>query len=286
MQFHSPRTENEALHTLAELGNSAMMMAGGTDVMVQYQRGEIHPESLVHIGLIERLDEIAQNGTVRIGTLVCHRRLATDSLICARFPSLAEAASTVGGWQTQEAGTIGGNLCNASPAADTAPPLLVADAAVHLAHAGGGRTLPLSEFLLDRRLTARRPDELLTVVELPDPADFSGETYLKVGPRSGMEVALVGLAVRLTFTDDGATVADARIAACSVGPRPFRATVAEAVLVGSRLEQEAVAEAGQLLAESARPIDDARGLADYRRRVLAPLLGRAVDICRRRALGG
>jgi len=254
--------------------------------MIQYQRGEITPAVLVHIRQIAELRGVKVDGLVTVGALTTHRQLAIDELIRRHFPSLAEAAATVGGWQTQEAGTIGGNLCNASPAADTVPALLVSDAVVHLASSRQSRSMALDKFLLGRRSTARQPDELLTSVELVPPPPYTGEVYLKVGPRRAMEVALVGLAVRLTFGDDGATVTDARIAACSVGPRPFRAAEVEAVLIGSRLEAGVVAEAGQLLTEEAEPIDDFRATASYRRRVLTPLLGRAVETCRLRAIAG
>lgn len=285
MDFRSYQTETETLAILAEFGDAARILAGGTDLMIQYQRGEIKPAVLLHIRRIDELQGVKVNGLVTIGALTTHRQLCTDDLIRRHFPALAEAAATVGGWQTQEAGTVGGNLCNASPAADTAPPLLASDATVHLASSRERRSIALDKFLLGRRRTARQPDELLTSVELVPPPPHTGEAYIKVGPRRAMEVALVGLAVRVTLGDDGATVTDARIAACSVGPRPFRAAEAEAVLIGSRLEAGVVAEAGQLLTQEADPIDDFRATASYRRRVLAPLLGRAVETARLRAIG-
>ena len=283
MDFRSYESESEALALLAEFGDDAQILAGGTDLMIQYQRGEINPSLLVHIGRIDELRGIRFDGSMSIGALTTHRQLSTDERIRRHFPALAEAAATVGGWQTQQAGTVGGNVCNASPAADTAPPLLVSDAIAHLASSRERRSIALDEFLLERRRTARRPDELLTSVELVPPPSNTGEVYLKVGPRQAMEVALVGLAVRLTLADDSATVTDARIAACSVGPRPFRAAGAEAALIGSRLEAGVVAEAGYLLTRAAQPIDDVRATASYRLRVLAGLLGRAVEMCLTRA---
>lgn len=285
MRFRRAETIEEALDSLAALGDDAHVLAGGTDLMVQYLRGELAPDTLVHIQRIESLGRITENGALSVGALVTHRKLAVDPAIRRLLPGLAEAAATVGGRQTQEVGTIGGNVCNASPAADTVPPLLVAGATVHLASSSGERALPLDDFLLGRRHTARRPDELVTSFEMDLPAPRSGEVYLKVGPRGGMEVALVGLAARLSFDPDGETVAEARIAATAVAPHPFRAVAAETVLAGRRLEAGAIADAGRLLAEAADPIDDQRATATYRRRVLAPLLARAVDLCRRRALG-
>ncbi len=284
MEFRSAETVAEAVETLTDFGAEAQVLAGGTDVMIQQMRREITPSLLLHIGRIPDLDEVTVNGATRLGALVTHHRLATDPLIGERYPALAEAAGTVGGWQTQEVGTIGGNVCNASPAADTAPPLLVAGALFHLEGPSGHRAVSGEEFFIDRRVTARRPEELLVGIELPDVPPQTGETYVKLGRRSAMEVAIVGLAARLTIDPEG-TVERARIAVCSVAPRPFRATVAEEILQGSHLEDDAVAEAGAALLAASSPIDDARATASYRRRVLPGILARAVAACRLRAMG-
>jgi CO/xanthine dehydrogenase FAD-binding subunit len=285
VEFRSIETLDEALGTLAELGEGAQVLAGGTDVMVQYQRGDLRPAALVHIeGIAELADVAVGNGSVTLGALLTHRAVMRDANLSTRLPALTEACATVGGWQTQEFGTVAGNVCNASPAADTIPPLLTAGAVVELASRRGTRSLPLDEFVLARRRTARAADELVTAIRVEAVPPGGAEVYLKVAPRSAMEVALVGLAVRLRLDDDGA-VSEARIAACSVAPVPFRATDAEEVLVGSRLEPERVAEAGAALRRLVDPIDDARATAAYRSRVLGPLLGRAVTITRRRAGG-
>lgn len=278
--FISPGTTEEALTLLAELGDSATVLAGGTDVMVQLQAGQFQPETLVHIGNLDELKQIDRaDASVNIGALVTHRRLATNSEL--GLPALAEACSTIGGWQTQEVGTVGGNVCNASPAADTVAPLLVADASVGLASSGGRRSVPLAQFILGRRMTAARSDELVTHLTVTPCQAGTGEVYLKVAPRTAMEVAVIGLAVRLTISDG--KVEAARIAATSVAPIPFRSAAAEAVLVGSGLEPDAVEEASRLLADESQPIDDARASAVYRRMVLARSLDRAVGIAKRRA---
>jgi len=281
--FISPATTDEALATLQELGSSATVLAGGTDIMVQLQAGQIQPETLLYIGNLDDLRGIdRKEKTVGIGSLVTHHQLATDAELSARLPALAEACSTIGGWQTQEVGTLGGNVCNASPAADTIAPLLVADASITLASTGGTRSMPLAEFVLGRRSTAARPEELLTRLDISPCDAGTGEVYLKVAPRTAMEVAVVGLAVRISMTDGSVT--DARIAAAAVAAVPFRSAAAEHALIGSRLEPEAVEEASRLLAAEAEPIDDARASASYRRMVLPRLLGRAVDVAKSRAL--
>lgn len=282
MQFRRIGDLEEALEVLSELGDEARVLAGGTDVMVQYLHGEIDPGTLVHIEGISALKTISHNGRTALGPLVTHRMLGTDETFGAAHPAVAAAARTVGGWQTQAVGTIGGNICNASPAADTAPPLLTGDAYVTLSSARSERRLPLSEFFLDRRKTVRAPDELVVAIDLEPIAPGTGETYLKLGRRGAMEVALVGLAVRLGF-DDGA-VASARIAVCSVAPTPRRVPEAEAALTGSRLEPDALDAAGEALRAAASPIDDARATASYRLRTLRGLLERAAGECREVAL--
>lgn len=278
VQFCRAHDREEAIGLLHEWGDDGCLLAGGTDVMAQYQRGEIAPGALIHFADIEPLQAIAVGGQTSIGPLATYCAIAADDGIATRHPALAAAARLVGGWQTQAVGTLGGNICNASPAADAVPPLLVADAQVSLASRDDMRRMPLDQFFRGRRETARRPDELLTAIELEPLPAGAGETYLKVGRRGAMDVAIVGLAVRLGLVGDG-TVDLARIAVCSVAATPRRVPEAEAVLTGARPDGEAVAAAGQALAAAVSPVDDARGTASYRRRVLPGLLQRAVTRC-------
>ena len=278
MQFCRATTLEAALEARAEWGDDGRILAGGTDVMVQYLHGEIAPKALIHIEGIDSLSFVTTDGRTTLGALTTHRTLGTTPTLVVRHPALAGAAATVGGWQTQVKGTVGGNLCNASPAADTLPPLLVADAHVTLSSASGERRLPVGEFILDRRTTALALNELLTAIDLEPLPDGSAEVYVKLGRRGAMEVALVGLAVRLGFSDDGVVDA-ARIAVCSVGPTPRRIPDAEAALVGSKLDAGGLDAAGAALTAAATPIDDARATASYRRRTLRGLLERAARHC-------
>lgn len=278
LRFCRAHSLDEAFEWLSEWGDDGRILAGGTDVMAQFQRGEIAPGAFIHIEGIAPLSTIAVNGRMAIGALTTHCGLAADKDIAARHPALANAARLVGGWQTQAIGTVGGNICNASPAADLAPPLLVADAHVTLASKSGERRLPLEEFFIDRRKTALRPNELLTAIDVDPLQPGSAERYIKLGRRGAMDVAIVGLAVRLAFRDDGA-IAAARVAVCSVAATPRRVPEAEAVLVGAGLTADTFAAAGQVLVAATSPIDDARGTASYRRRVLPGLLEQAVAQC-------
>jgi carbon-monoxide dehydrogenase medium subunit len=279
MQFRRARTLDEALDLLGELGDDAQILAGGTDMVIQYLAGETAPETLLHIEGIEDLATVSLNNRTTLGPLATHRVLGTDGAIGTAHPALAASARRVGGWQTQAVGTIGGNICNASPAADTAPPLLVADAHVTLASRHGERRLALAAFFLDRRQTVLAPDEMLTGIDLSPLPAGAGEVYLKLGRRGAMEVAVVGMAVRIGFTSDG-TVDSARVALCSVAPTPRRVPEAEDALIGSRLDADVLDAAGEALRAAATPINDARASASYRMRTLRGLLERAAIQCR------
>lgn len=290
MDFRQGTSEDEVLGWLADLGESACVIAGGTDAMMQYARGEISPAVFVHIERVRPLAVARHDGISRLGALLTHRFLARDEAVRRRNPALAEAAATVGGWQTQAVGTLGGNICNASPAADTAAPLLVADAVVELASTGGRRRVPLSEFFLGRRRVDRRPDELVTAMDVTPVGPHTGEVYLKAGRRSAMVVAVVGLAARITFDGVGSgggcgglgRVSDARLALCSVAPRPVRARNTERILIEGGGSPDAIRAAALALREEAAPIGDSRASAAYRREILGGLLERAIACCRSR----
>ncbi len=281
MRVKRVETTEEALNTLAEFGDAAQPVAGGTDVMIQLFRNEISPDLLVPIHDIGELSTIETNGGPSIGSIVTHETLA-NGVLGSSYRSVAEAAVTVGGWQTQTVGTLGGNICNASPAADTLPALLVHDADVQLASNTGHRSLSLSDFFLGRRETVRQPDELLISVSLAPAADRAGDVYLKVGRRGAMEVAIVGYAMRLAFEEDG-TVSQARIALASVAPVPVRARAAESVLEGRQLDGATLTGVSDAVLEAIDPIDDLRASARYRKLLIPGLTHRAAAICARRA---
>jgi len=237
VDFISAHTLDEAVAVLDRLGGDATLLAGGSDVMVQLERREIDPGTLFHVEPLTELGAIEADGHLHLGALVTHRSIATSPLVASRHRSLAVAASLVGGWQTQAVGTIGGNIANASPAADLVPPLLVHGATVTLASSSGERQLPLGSFITGRRQTARRGDELVTFVDLEEPPERTADSFVKIGRRSAMEVSIVGVAVRLTLAADGAVVEDLRIAVCSCGPLAFRAHDADQRRLARRRRQ-------------------------------------------------
>lgn len=279
MRFCRVSSVAEAVDELSRWGPEGCVLAGGTDVMPQYLRGERAPAALIDIGGIEGLQGISEvGGRTNVGALVTLRRIATASLIELRHPALAQAASAVGAWQTRTVATLGGNVCSAAPTADTLPALLVADAQLTLVSKSGRRRLALKDFLEGAGATALRPTELLRAIEIEALDEHGVEGYLKVGRRDGMDLAVVGLALRLTVAPSG-VVSDARVAVCGGTRPPHRVPGAESAIMGSQLDGGPVdfAEAGAELASAAAP--EQTQSARYRRRIIGGLLNRLAQRC-------
>ena len=278
-QFISVSSEEEALAKLNAHGEELQILAGGTDLMIQLQQSGQQAQALLHIENIPGLRKIACNGQTKIGALCTHRQIVESTLL-NNYTSLRQAAAQVGGWQTQMVGTIGGNICNASPAADTLPPLLVHDARITLAsEARGLRVVELEKFLLGRRSTDRRHDELVSGVTLSQPPQRGRDIYIKVGRRSATEVAIVGLAACVTLDEDGRIVEDVRLATCSVGPVPKRLYEIENFIRGEEISEALLDEAGDILLRHIEPIDDVRASKKYRSTVAPRILRQAITCC-------
>lgn len=267
----SPATLSEA-HALMAAGGYTPL-AGGTDLMVQLEAGLTEPPAAVLD--LSRLDELRGVSTdgydVLIGALTTYTELRHSPVIGARLPALAEAAATIGAAQIQNRGTIGGNVCNASPAGDSLPVLLAVDAEFDLGSVGGERSVPAREFWTGYRQIALREDELLVRIRFP--VDRSRRTrFRKVGTRAAQAISKV--VVALSYRLDEGTWRDVRVALGSVAPTTIRATATEAVLEGSRPSASVADAASAALAEEIAPIDDVRSTADYRRSVSARVLHR------------
>ncbi len=267
----SPATLTEAYAALA--GGGYRPIAGGTDLMVQLEADVTEPPAAVVD--LWRLDELRGIGTdgydVTIGALTTWTELRRSPVIRARLPALAEAAATIGAAQIQNRGTIGGNICNASPAGDSLPVLLAVDATFDLGSAAGERSVPAREFWTGYRQTALRPDELLLRVHFP--VERGRHTrFRKVGTRAAQAISKVVLA--LSYRDDDGPWRDVRLALGSVAATTIRAPRTEAVLEGAPPSEAVADEAAAVLATEISPIDDVRSTADYRRSVAARVLHR------------
>jgi CO/xanthine dehydrogenase FAD-binding subunit len=254
----TPRSLDEALRLKAERPD-ALPIQGGTDVMVELNFDRARPSALLNLNEIAELRGwSSQKGTVWLGSGLTYAE-AMERPLAEALPALAEAARTVGGPQIRNRGTIGGNLGTASPAGDALPPLLVCGAEVKIGSVRGERTVPLPEFLVGPKRNVLAEDELILGVSVD--ATESRQTFMKVGPRNAMVIAVVSLAVRV----DG----ELRAAFGSAGP--------VATLVRAELRE--ADSFAQRVAEAASPIDDVRGTASYRRHALRILTRRALDRC-------
>ncbi|MFC5176188.1 FAD binding domain-containing protein [Nocardioides taihuensis] len=276
VQFHAATSLDDALERLERLGPDARVLAGGTDVMIQLHGGQISARELVHIEGIPGLAELtAEESGLSLGAMVTHENIWRHP-VAAGYASLSEAARQVGGWQTQTLGTVVGNVVNASPAADLVPGLLVHDAVLHLAKRGSERTVPIGEFILGRRQTAREAEELVTRITTgPLPAG-TAEAFVKVGRRRAMEVSILAVAARLTIDPSSGTITDARVAVGAASAVPYRAVDAERLLVGAHPGDEVFREAGRAALDGADPIDDVRASRRYRLTVLPRAVERAL----------
>ncbi len=286
--YFAPADVREARLLLAR-HPSAAVLAGGTDLVVGARSGKRPlPESIVAIHRLQELRGIGllASGGIKIGALTTHGDLEASPDVMRSWSAISDAAALVGSPATRHLGTLGGNLCNASPAMELGSPLLVFDAIVELAAKGRRRRVPLSSFVLGPGRTAAAAGELLTAVTLPaQQRRFSaGSAYLRLEYRQAMEIAVVGAAAHVAVDKRGRCRL-ARVALTAVAPTCIRVPDAEEQMVGARLDDELIDRASQTAAAAARPIDDVRASAGYRREMVAVMVARAVGRALARARG-
>lgn len=274
--YLKPQTLEEALSLIKKYGDRAKWIAGATDALVMNRQRKISPDLFISLRGIQGLDQIESNGMLKIGALVTHRKIEQSETIRKSFPLLAEASSVLGSVQIRNVATIGGNLCTASPSAETAPPLLVYEAEVRLVSQRGERRLPIGSLFLGPGETALAKDEILTEILLPFPPPNSVGTYWKLGRRKSMDLAVVNVAVLLTLNADTGVCERARIALGAVAPTPIRAKKAEQVMEGNPLDESIIRKVAEQAREECSPITDIRGSADYRREMVSVLVEEAI----------
>ena len=275
--YYSPASVDETLRLMAEHRPQARIIAGGTDLLVELRRGARHDLALIDVTRIGQLDQIYHDdsgGLIHLGPTVTHNQAAASALVAGQGPALALACWQVGTPQLRNRATVTGNLVTASPANDTITALWALDARLTLQSVRGRRVLPLSDFYHGVRRTALAADEMVTDIAFPALGMNQRSTFVKLGLRRTHAIALVNAAAVLTF--DGDIVTDARITLGSVAPTIIRAPEAERALVGGVLSDERIAQAAHLAAQTASPISDVRGGADYRREAVGVLVRRAL----------
>lgn len=283
--YSAPTTIGEAVGLLATKGDRARALAGGTDVIVQVREGRRDVDLLVDVKHIRELNEIAYDAEhgLRFGAAVPCYRLCEWPGLAKAYPGLIEAAALIGGTQIQSRASVGGNLCNASPAADTIPALIAAGAVCVIAGPDGQRELPVESFCIAPGRTVLGRGEMLVRLRVPPPAPHTGSAYLRFIPRNEMDIAVVGVGVQLTL-DDGCTACiAARIALAAVAPTPLFVPDAAAALIGRPPLPADIERAAALAQAAARPISDMRGDAQYRRHLVGVLTKRALTLALERS---
>lgn len=274
--YVKPRSLEQALSLLKNReGGTIRPYAGGTDIIPQVKTRAIPaPDVLLDLKGLPDLNFVSydKEGGLRIGALASIRDVAEASAVKEHYPVLAQAASSIASTQVQNRGTIVGNICNAVPSADSAPALLCLGARVVCAGGEADREIDLEDFFTGPRTTVLAPDELVREIRVP-PSPGTG-TYLKLSPRSRMDLAVVGVAVFVEAGDG--VLKEARIALGAVAPTPLRCREAESVLLGERAGENAIREAARKASEACSPIDDHRASAEYRRLMVEVLVSRAL----------
>jgi CO/xanthine dehydrogenase FAD-binding subunit len=286
-RYEAPATLEAAVSLLADAARQGperpALLAGGTDLLVQLRAGARRPSAVIDVKRVPELRrlEVASDG-LHLGAAVTCFELSERADVRSRWPGLVEAAELIGSMQIQGRATLAGNLCNASPAADTVPSLLVLGARARLAGPRGPRELPVAELALAPGRTALAPDELLVELFVPPPPERSADAYLRFTPRAEMDIAVVGAAARVSLGADGRCAA-AELALGAVAERAIPVPGIASLLAGTRLEAQALERAAEAARQAAHPIDDKRGSAGFRRHLAGTLARRALALAAERA---
>lgn len=264
-RYYRPDTLEETLRMMEELGVQKKVLVGGTDLMSGVRSGKITlPENIIDVTRVKELTTVDDAGDiVRIGAAKKLSEIESSQIVRNKFPILAEAISTMGSFQIRNMGTIGGNLCNASPAADTAPPLLVLDANVEIASIKRNRTVHMNKFFLAPGKTVVDSNEIVTKIQIPASLSHDKWGFVKLGRRKAFTLSIISIAVLLKVQDN--IFEDARIALGSVAPTPVRITKAETFLKGKSVSEGVIDEASLMVRDETKPISDVRASAEYRR---------------------
>ena len=300
-EYHKPRTIKEAIELMGSLDN-AKYIAGGTDVMVLVRQKKLSPANVISLRNIGDLSYIDTKDGLKIGSGVTHSEIVKNEFIGKRYSALTDATGNIGSKQIRNVATVGGNICNAAPSADTACPLLVLDASVVVAGKNGEREIPIDDFFLGPNKVALDKGEIVKGFHMPNFGENTGSAYIKHTRRKAMDLPMLGIAARVTINIEGSEIGckdafctidsisnilkkledeklvceDVRIAMGVVAPRPVRAKKAESALKGKVISEALFSEIGEIAASEAQPRDSIRGEAWYRRGMIKVLTKRAI----------
>lgn len=287
IDYAAPKTLAEAVALLGEHGERARVLAGGTDILVQVRENRRDLDLLVDAKRIAELTELRYDPVkgLTIGAAVPCCEIYENAPIAKAYPGLVDAAFLIGGIQIQGRASLGGNLCNSSPAADSIPALIALEAVCDIAGPGGLRTVPVETFCTGPGRNVLARGELLVRLRLPAPKPRSGAAYLRFIPRNEMDIAVAGAGVAVQLDESRQRCTSARVALGAVAPTPLLVAEAGAALVSGPLTDALIDRAAQAARAAARPISDMRGDADYRRHLVGVLVQRALHIAIDRARG-
>lgn len=277
-EYVQPTTLQDAISVLSSWGDEAKLLAGGTDLVVRMRQRVIRPKYVISIGEIAGLDGVSldQAGHLTIGALTTIRTIEKSPEVTKHFPILSESAKQLGSIGVRNLATVGGNICNAAPSADMVPGLLVLSATVKIAGPEGEKMLPLLDFFTGPGCTVLKRGEVLTEIHALAPPARTGSVYLKHGIRGASDLAIVGVAASITLEPGDGVCRHATIALGAVAPTPVRASQAESVLVGKRIDEDVIEEAVRAAVACCRPISDVRASDWYRRDMVEVFTRRAL----------
>ncbi|HUY18662.1 MAG TPA: xanthine dehydrogenase family protein subunit M [Candidatus Binataceae bacterium] len=283
IQYEAPTSLEQAIGMLAEYGEKARPLCGGTDILIQLRAGTRQPAYVVDVKHIPELTGIAFDAKsgLRLGAAVPCIEIFENQTMRRHYPGLVEAAHLIGSLQIQSRASVGGNLCNGSPAADTTPALIALGATARLVGPKGERQVKVEEFVVSPGRTVIQPGELLVELLVPAPAKHSADAYLRFIPRNEMDIAVVGVGSAITLEGDKCTAA--RIALGAVAATPLFAAKASQALIGKKFEAATIENAAKLAMELASPIDDMRGTAEFRKHLVGVLTRRTLARAAERA---
>jgi len=268
----------EASRLLLKHKDKASLLAGGTDLLVNIRNGNIRPQYVIDLHLLHGMKEIVPlpDGGVRIGALATLSQVASHSRVQTDYQALNEAILTLGSPQIRNVGTVAGNICNASPAADTAPSLLIYEALVNIAGPDGSRVLPIQDFFKGPGLTALDEGEIVETIDLPPYSEPAASCYVKLGRMRGMDLAVAGVGALVNRKKE------VRLAFASVGPTPLRIKSAEKILTKEPFKRSNIEQTLQAVRKAIQPISDVRASGEYRTAMTAVLTKRALEIVKGR----
>lgn len=285
-EYAAPASLAEATKLLAGASGTTRLLAGGTDIIVQLREHLRDADIVVDVKKIPELTQFSYSAAsgLKLGAAVPCHTLYENAEIAAAYSALTDSAHIIGGWQIQSRASIGGNLCNSSPAADSIPSLIALNAKAVIAGPGGKREVPVAEFCSGPGKNVLAKGELVETIVFPPKAPHSGSAYERFIPRNEMDIAVVGAASWVQLNADGKTIAQARIALGAVAATPQYAAEASAYLAGKPADEATFAQAGELAKKVASPITDMRGPAEYRVHLVGVLVRRTLEKAVKRAI--